>query len=318
MRPNRAGFWRDAVTIRGSITPIVLPCVLAFGLFATGLCALSWLIERVFHVRTGLEVAPYEIAGAGAALGLLLILRTNAGYDRWWEARKLWGGIVNQSRNLGISALSYGPSDQQWRTSFIHWSAAFSHVARCSLRGEPPCGEVVSLLGREEADRLAQAPHMPSAVALRLGEMLLDACERHGMDRWAFMQVDKERAMLIDHIGACERILKTPLPRVYAIKIRRFLSLFLLTLPLALLHRVSAIWLIPIITMLVAYPLVALDQIGVELQNPFAKGNLSHLPLDDICRTIEANLTGMLKSPPPPTAATAEPTDRALAGRAVR
>ena len=101
------------------------------------------------------------------------------------------------------------------------------------------------------------------------------------MDRFAFVQIDKERASLIDHIGACERILKTPLPMVYAIKIRRFIALFLLTLPFALLNRINGDWLVPFITMMVAYPLVSLDQIGIELQNPFCVDNLSHLPLDE-------------------------------------
>ena len=116
------------------------------------------------------------------------------------------------------------------------------------------------------------------------------------MDRFAFMQVDRERAALIDHIGACERILKTPLPLVYAIKIRRFIALFLLTLPFALLHRINGDWLIPLITMLVAYPLISLDQIGIELQNPFAKANLSHLPIGDISETIEKNVVGLLQA----------------------
>jgi len=101
--------------------------------------------------------------------------------------------------------------------------------------------------------------------------------------------------LLIDHIGACERILKTPLPQAYAIKIRRFIALFLLTLPFALLHRISGEWMVPLITMMVAYPLMSLDQIGIELQNPFAKANLSHLPLGDISANIEKNLVGLLR-----------------------
>jgi putative membrane protein len=115
------------------------------------------------------------------------------------------------------------------------------------------------------------------------------------MDRFAFIQLDKERATLIDHIGACERILKTPLPMVYSIKIRRFIALFLLTLPFALLHRINGDWLVPFITMMVAYPLMSLDQIGIELQNPFSKANLSHLPIGEISATIEKNLTGLLR-----------------------
>lgn len=293
MGSDRNGFWRDAFALQGSVTPLVLPYVLTFGLFAAGICLFSWICERALDWRFGLEVAPHEIAGA--ALGLILILRTNAGYDRWWEARKLWGGIVNQSRNLAIGAVSYGPSDQAWRDQFVRWAAVFPHAARCSLRGERESPEIADLVGRENAEQIASADHMPSYVAWKLAVLLRAACDHHQFNGFAFMQVDKERALLIDHIGACERILKTPLPLVYSIKIRRFITLFLFSLPLALLHRMSNDWLVPFITMLVAYPLISLDQIGVELQNPFAKQNLSHLPLGDISATIERNLAGILK-----------------------
>ena len=289
-------FWRQAFAVHGSITPHVVPHVLLFGVLASVVCAAAWLFERLFQVRLGLAVAPYEFAGA--ALGLLLILRTNAGHSRWWEARKLWGGIVNQSRNLAITALAYGPSDPVWRQQFVRWASSFPHAARASLRGERTCPEIVALVGQEAATLIAAADHAPSYVALKLGALLRDATENHGMDRFAFLQADRERALLIDHIGGCERILKTPLPLVYAIKIRRFLVIFLVTLPFGLLHKVPGDWLIPLITMMVAYPLVSLDQIGIELQNPFAKDNLSHLPLDDIAATIERNLSGVLAVAP--------------------
>lgn len=297
---DRQGFWRQACALQGSVTPLVFPYVLSFGFIAAAVCGLAWLMEQQWEVEIGLEIAPFEIAGA--ALGLLLILRTNAGYDRWWEARKLWGGIVNQSRNLAISALSYGPADQAWREKFVKWAVVFPHIARCSLRSEPPSPEVAELVGQENSHRIEMSVHMPSLVALHLADLLREACDRHSMDRFMFLQLDRERASLIDHIGACERILKTPLPLVYAIKIRRFIALFLLTLPFALLHRINGIngeWLVPLITMLVAYPIVSLDQIGIELQNPFSKANLSHLPLGDISAVIEKNLIGLLQSRQP-------------------
>jgi len=289
---DRRGFWREAFAWHGSVTPLVMPYVIAFGLIATAVCVASWVVELQFQVTIGLEVAPFEIAGA--ALGLLLILRTNAGYDRWWEARKLWGGIVNQSRNVAISALAYGPSDSTWREKIVKWVAVYPHIARCSLRGEQPPPEVAALVGEENSRRIASAVHMPSFVAMMLAKLLREACDSYQMDRFAFIQVDRERAALIDHIGACERILKTPLPKAYAIKIRRFIALFLLTLPFALLHRISGDWLVPFITMMVAYPMISLDQIGIELQNPFAKQNLNHLPLGDISANIERNVTGLL------------------------
>jgi len=302
----RQGFWREAFALQGSITPKVMPFVLVFGLIASGICGVAWLVEKLFQVPVGLVIAPFEFAGA--SLGLLLVLRTNAGYDRWWEARKLWGGIVNQSRNLVISAMSYGPANSEWREKVVKWAAVFPHVARLSLRGERPSTEVVNLVGLENAEQIATAGHMPSFVALKLGDLLHEACERLEMDRFAFIQVDRERALLIDHIGACERIVKTPLPRAYSIKIRRFIVMFLLMLPFALLHRLDGDWLVPFITMLVAYPLLSLDQIGVELENPFSTSNLSHLPLDDISATIERNLLDVLKVKQADTIATGRNT----------
>ena len=270
-----------------------MPLVLTFGLAAGGICGVTWLVEKLFEVQITLEVAPFEFAGV--ALGLLILLRTNAGYDRWWEARVLWGGIRNQSRNFVISAMAYGPTNSEWREKIVRWAAAYPHVARLNLRGELPSSEVANLVGPEDAKQVAAAEHMPSFVALKLGDLLREATDKLEMDRYAFLQVDLQRALLIDHVGACERILKTPLPRVYSIKIRRVLAMFLLMLPFALLHRVGGEWFVPFITMLVAYPLLALDQIGVELENPFSTSNLSHLPLDDFSATIEQNLLGVLK-----------------------
>jgi ion channel-forming bestrophin family protein len=291
---HRRSFWREAFALSGSITPHVLPLVISFGLIAAAVVGLAWYLESVDQERITLEVAPHEIAGA--ALGLLLILRTNAGYDRWWEARKLWGGIVNQCRNLAISGLAYGPAESSWRQMFVRWTAVFPHIARCSLRGEPPSSEVAALIGEADAARLAKSDHMPSFVAGKLADLLREACDQYQMDRFAFLQVDRERALLMDHIGGCERILKTPLPLVYSIKIRRAITLFLLTLPFALLHKMEADWLLPFITMLVAYPFLALDQIGIELQNPFAKANVSHLPLGEISATIEKNVLSLLSA----------------------
>ncbi|HEY1378164.1 MAG TPA: bestrophin family ion channel [Gemmataceae bacterium] len=294
---DRDSFWREAFALQGSVTPHVVPNVLIFGMFAAVVCVGAWVLQRQFEIEVGLEVGPFEVAGG--VLGVLLVLRTNAGYDRWWEARKLWGGIVNQSRNLVIDALSYGPADPAWRDQFVRWAAAFPHVARCSLRCEPPPAELAALVGPDEAAAIGKAGHMPGFVAVRLADLLREACETLHMDRFAFLQADKERAALIDHVGACERILKTPLPPVYAIKIRQFIALFLLVLPFALLHKLECVWTVPPITMLAAYPLMALDQIGIELQNPFARANLGHLPLGDISAMIERNVMDLLAAKPP-------------------
>lgn len=225
-------FWREAFAIQGSITPHVLPNVLFAGFFASLLTAAFVFSKVSFGITLTLPLAPYEYVGA--ALGLVLVLRTNAGYDRWWEARKLWGGLVNQCRNLAILALAYGPKDDIWRENFVRLIAAFPHAARISLRNQKTSASLDTLIGTRHAQELIAKQHVPSAVAYELGLLLRQACEVHGMDRFFWLQADRERAQLIDHIGACERILKTPLALAYSIKIRRFIASFILTLPLAL------------------------------------------------------------------------------------
>ncbi|NBR05895.1 MAG: hypothetical protein EBT92_09000 [Planctomycetes bacterium] len=284
-------FWREAISIKGSVTPIVILNVFVFGLIAGLICAVDHYIEEVFKVNLGLEVGPHEIAGA--ALGLLLILRTNAGYDRWWEGRTLWGGIVNQCRNLALEALAYGPKDQVWREEVITWVKVFPHAAKESLRSEKELGKFEQLLGKSEAEKLIASSHMPFYVLLKISGLLRLALDKGDLNPFAFAQMDRERSMLMDHVGACERILKTPLPFVYSVKIRRFVAIFLVTLPFALLHQMETDWLVPLVIMLVGYPLVSLDQIGVELQNPFYKSRLNHLPLDEIASSIEKTIQEM-------------------------
>jgi putative membrane protein len=291
--PEAKSFWIEAFTWRGAASWRVLPATVAFGAFATLVYLINYyLIYYHEEINLAIEVGPHEIAGA--ILGLLLVMRTNAGYERWWEARKLWGGIVNQSRNLVLTALAHGPNDRHWREQIIRWTIAFAYVARAPLRGERQVPRLRDLLGEEQAARVQAAEHMPSRVALKIDELLRGACERDGMDRFAFLQAERERCSLLDHLGGCERIRNTPLAAVYSITIRRFILLFLVSLPFALLHKFGSEWLAPVATTLLAYSVLAVDQIGVELQQPFSTRNLSHLPLDAICHTIEKNLLALL------------------------
>jgi ion channel-forming bestrophin family protein len=168
-----------------------------------------------------------------------------------------------------------------------------------SLRGERELESLIRLLGDDEAASIIAARHMPSAVAGLIANGLRDARDRRGLDGFAFLRIDRDRSALIDDIGGCERIQKTPLPRAYRVEIRRVLILFIAASPFALVDRIA--WMTPIATILVALPLLALDRVGTELQEPFALDSLNHLPLDEICETIEGDLLTLLDQPTPPT-----------------
>ncbi len=283
---ERRNYWKDVFTIQGTITPYIQWRVLIFGLWAT---LVWWCTNHLFQIQIELGVAPYEIIGA--VMALLLVLRTNSGYDRWYEGRKLWGGIVNQSRNLGVIAVSYGPENQKWRDAFLRWVSAYPYIAKHSLRGEKDFSDLKQILHRDEIKELTEANYAPIIASARIAKLLKQAREELGMDGFAFMKAEEQRALLIDYLGACERILKTPLARVISIKVRKFLFLFLGVLPIAIVDRSGAMT--PLLTVLVAFPLLSLDQIGIELENPFSKTRLSHLPLDHIGEAIHKNLVAL-------------------------
>lgn len=286
-QPNREeydGFLKNALAWHGSVSPKIARRVLAVMLFSTLVCL---ELPHIVHLR--IEMTPFEFSGF--ALGLLLVFRTNAGYDRWWEARKLWGSIVNQSRNLAAIGAGYARGGPEWCSEFLHAVAAFPHIIRKSLRGERDVEDLTELLGPEKVAELATAQHLPSWINAEIIRLIADARHRSLIDGFEFQRIDRERALIVDALGACERILKTPMPLVFAIKARRFILVFLVLLPMALVERIG--WGTPFVTGLVAYALFSLDQIGVELQNPFTKKNLSHLPLDEICDTIESNVLSL-------------------------
>jgi len=281
-------FLTQAVQLTGSAFPLVIGRVAVFVIWAAVLA----IIHHSDHLPDlNIEVAPYE--AAGAVLALLMVLRTNGGYERWWEGRKLWGAIVNDTRSLAIGAAAYGPADPQWRARVAGLIIAFAHTSRQCLRNRTEIPEVAALLGVAEAEDIRHSDHMPSAVVVRLSREL-----RAGLSDFTFLQSDNLRVRLLDWVGGCERIRKTPLPLAYAIEVRRFIFLFLVTLPFVLFHEMThdrALWLAPLVMLLVAYPLIAIDKIGHELQEPFEVYRLNHLPLDEICATIERNVLAILE-----------------------
>lgn len=275
-------FLKTALAWKGSVTPKILPRVGWVGIYSA---ALVWVMSLLPDYD--FDLTPFEYTGA--VLGLLLVARVNAGVDRWWEARKLWGSIVNQSRNLAI--IGYQNSDQgDLARKFLNWVAVWPHVMRGQLRDDRETKRYAKIVGARDAEKISKSQHRAVYVGFQIAQ-ILKRLRKKGLDDFSFHRADRERSMLIDAIGACERIRSTPIPFVLAIKTRRFIFLFLMLLPFALIAKVG--WMTPFIVMLTSYPLFCLDQIGIELQNPFSLHNLSHLPLNTICQNIENNVLAL-------------------------
>jgi ion channel-forming bestrophin family protein len=276
---EHSNFLCGALAWRGSVTPRILFSVLLTGLYSFGL---AWL-DAYYYPLPHFAVTPFEYIGA--VLGLVLVFRTNAGHDRWWEARKLWGAITNQSRNLLLMTWNYGADDKQWCEEMTKWIVAFSFATKESLRLQNNFADLQTLLSESDIIELQNAPHSPLFVSNKMAGLIQQARLNASIDSFVFLKFEEQRAALIDSLGGCERILKTPMPLVYAIKARRFILIYLILLPLSLINEVGLI--AAPIAILVAYPLLSLDRIGLELQNPFAVKNLSHLPLQTICEGIK-------------------------------
>ncbi len=150
-------FWTEALTIAGSALPLVMPRALLFGLFALAVTAVDL---NTSLPDLNIEITPFEVAGG--VLSLLLVLRTNAGYERWWEGRRIWGDIVNRSRNLAVAALSYGPDDPAWRRDGSSAARPRSPTPRGRASAASGSAEGARPADRPgEAERVLAADHMP-------------------------------------------------------------------------------------------------------------------------------------------------------------
>lgn len=281
-QPEYPSFFKSALALKGSVTPKVMKNVSYIFIYSCLVSCLCYFFPWII-----LPIGPLEYGGL--IMGLILVFRINAGYDRWWEARKLWGTIVNQSRNLCIILKNYTQQDTtDWFIKVTNMISALSYTMKDNLREQANLDYLSHLIDKKNIQQLNESQHRPITLASMIAHELQVARHHHGLDHYAFLRAQKQMEQLVDAQGACERILKTPMPFVMAIKSRRFILLFLLMLPFALAN--VSLYISPFIVGLVSYALFSLDQIGIELQNPFSEKNLSHLPLNDICKTIEKNI----------------------------
>ncbi len=281
-QPEYENFLKSALALKGSVTPKVMKkvsCTIIYTGLVSYLCYLFPLAV--------LPIGPFEYGGL--IMGLILVFRVNAGYDRWWEARKLWGNVVNQCRNLTIILVNYtNQGAQDWIIKITNMISAFPYLMKDNLREHINLQYLCHLIDIENIQQLNASKHRPMVLASMIAQELQIARNNYSLDSFAFLHAQEQIEHIIDAQGACERILKTPMPFVMAVKSRRFILFFLLMLPFALAN--VSLLISPLIAGIVSYALFSLDQIGIELQNPFSEKNLSHLPLDNICKTIDDNV----------------------------
>ncbi|MEW5737729.1 MAG: bestrophin family ion channel [Myxococcota bacterium] len=258
--------------------------VIAWRALAVTLVAAVITLVHVYVTPMSVPQATTIHGILSVALGLLLVFRTNQSYDRWWEGRKLWGAMVNTCRNFARMATVHLDKHPEQLRRVLALDAAFPEVSMFSLRGRTwePTG-----LEADDADFIRGKKHRATAVAQRISFHLRAVRDAGGISDFVLVQLEHDVHQLIDIIGGCERIHKTPLPFAYVVHLRRSLVAYCATLPFAMLANFG--WSTIPIVFAVTYVLLGIEEIGVEIEDPF-EGDLNDLPLEDITATIQANV----------------------------
>ena len=266
--------------VKGSVAPgLVGRTVLAAALGA----AANYLYQHYkFHTPT---VAHTMI---GVALGLLLVFRTNASFDRWWEGRKLLGGMVNRTRDLARQLVAYTPVDSRNvvddSTRLLN---AFFALGMQGLRNETDLAVVGEALTQEEREKLGPLKSRPTVILSWISERLGGLARAGKISDVQLLAMDTNLTALVDYIGGCERIVRTPIPFAYAQHIKLFVTLWCFTVPFAIVDAMQgATW---FASAVLSFALFGIDEIGVEIEDPFGYDN-NDLPIDRVGQTVKAGM----------------------------
>ncbi|KXW56970.1 hypothetical protein LHV13_08225 [Ferrovum sp. PN-J185] len=284
VRP-RLNWFRMLFVIRGSVLPRILFQLIIMALIST---AVTFSQGDLFGWKVGLNFVPFTLIGV--ALAIFLGFRNTASYDRYWEARKIWGSILNVTRSLARQHLIWIKNKEK-NQIFVYHLIAFVHGLRHQLRGTNETNELEPLINKELYTKLKEAHFRPNLILLTLGEMLADSVERKIIHPQLAANIDQSLNQLTADLGGCERIANTPIPFTYSVIIHRTVYIYCFLLPFALVSSIGI--LTPLVVTFVAYTFLALDALNDELEDPF--GSMPNdLPLESLSNGIEISLREML------------------------
>jgi len=248
------------------------------------------LVDRLwFNVDFGAGAQFHGVLGL--ILGTLLVFRTNTSYDRWWEGRKLWGQLVNDSRNLAIKVETCVRADAAEKQRLGRWLSDFAVALKQHLRGHVRLSDLAGF----QNGPIVQPQHVPAYIAARIYEQFEDWRQTEQLGGFELLFLDQHAASLMNICGACERIQKSPISVSYRWFIRQSIAIYLLTLPWGLM-RSFGWWTVPAVAML-AYFMIGVEMIAEQIEDPFGVDE-DDLRLDDLCATIDKSVREILSYEP--------------------
>ncbi|GGP22387.1 bestrophin family protein [Silvimonas iriomotensis] len=276
--------WRGSVLGRIALRLAVVAGVSVFAVLARG----WWSSE---HANSSLSIPPFTLMGI--ALAIFLGFRNSVSYERYWEARKLWGGMLVAARSI-IRQLHAAAPDHPAVTRLGRGLAACTYALLGQLRNTDQSAHMARLLPEEALAGVAQSRFKPAYILHWLGSECAGLLRDGTLSALQYQSIDENLNKLSEMIGGCERIASTPIPFSYRVLLNRTVTLYCLLLPIGL--ATSTGWLTPLIAVFIAYTYMALDMIGEELEDPFGL-EPNDLPLAALSHTIESSIMDVLGEP---------------------
>jgi len=241
---------------------------------------------------------PIPVSILGGALAIFLGFRNSSAYDRWWEARKIWGAVVNDSRSLGMESISYprahSPEDEKeiatWRTKLILRHIGWLYALNGHLRKKP--ADISKYVSPEEWDILQKKKNVPAQLLVFQGKAIDEGHHKGWYDEFRFIEMMSTLKKFYDDQGKAERIKNTVFPYYYNYFTLFFLWLFTLSLPFAL-ASVMDNWMMIPLSILISFAFFILHKAGLITETPF-EARAADTPITTICRGIEIDLLEMI------------------------
>jgi putative membrane protein len=253
------------------------------------LCVL--FLEFIPHVKIGLDASIFSLLGV--VLSILLSFRTTTAYDRWWDGRKNWGELVNNSRNIAIYVHSSFPtSDVKSRHYIATRIANFSIALKEHLRNGVKHEELINL-SPEDLEKYRSKSHLPSHITLEITQRIQDAYKAGEITNEDHLNIKLHTQELMNIAGACERIKKTPIPFSYNVYLKLFITLYAIFLPFALIP-LFGYWSVLMVAF-VFFAFIGLELMAEEIEDPFGL-DCNDLPTGDIAHTIKNNVFEILEA----------------------
>lgn len=257
-----------------------------------------FVIRHYFRLEV-LTIPTAIPALVGTSISLLLAFRTNQAYERWWEARTVWGAIVNDSRTLIRQLLTF-IGDESIDLSSAR-TASQRQIAWCyilgeTLRGESTTRTIQTYVEEVEREVIRQAAHQPLMLLELHAQQLRQLYEQRLLTDIQLTQLDATLTRLTDAMGRCERIKRTIFPRTYTFYLQAFIILFTALLPFGFVEDLFFVE-VPIVT-LIASAFFLIEKSALQLQDPF-ENRATDTPVTTIAQGIENSLRQLVGEPLP-------------------